>query len=147
MHYSTSSSFYSATFNPEDSCRFTCVCAYFTRAPECASAWMLGAYIHSASKILLLDLLSIFRQVATEALHSRYHYEFLGKAIPLPYCARKEGLFVLLCPGEWDQISIWMCCPRWSCDGLDVVLHVQIYQRVVHIVQHGQPKNFSPLLK
>ena len=64
-------------------CVCVCVCAYFTRAPECASAWMLGAYRHSASKILLLDLLSIFRQVATEDLHSQYQYELSGKAIPL----------------------------------------------------------------
>ena len=127
------------------------VCVHISQGHlTCLSVHVPGcwvhAYIHSASKTALLDLLSIFRQVATEDIHSRYQYDILGKAIPLPYCAR-EGLLGFLCPGDWDQISIWMCCPRWSCDGLDVVLHVEIYQRVVHLVQHGQPRNFSPLLK
>ena len=50
---------------------------------------------------MLLDLLSIFRQVATEDLHdSRYQYDLLqwGR---LFHCrtgrAREAGLFVLLC--------------------------------------------------
>ena len=42
---------------------------------------------------------------------------------------------VLLFSVEWNQISIWLCCPCWSCDGLDVVFHFEIYQRVVHLVQ------------
>ena len=53
---------------------------------------------------MLLDLLSIFRQVATEDLHSRYQYELLGKAIPLPYCARKEGLFVTVVTRKWKPV-------------------------------------------